>query len=160
MNEKKILLIFFLFFFSFLINILLLRTFVRRILFLEISIFSLIFLFFLINFNFNFWEFIYVFILYLSLYSVYAFTIIMPLDVSPSLKIIVIIYNSQKIKKKALLKKFLVNSFIKDRLNKLIKYKYINFNNNYVSLNKKFFFLLKFFIKIRNLQNFKKNTNG
>ena len=157
---NKILLIFFLFFCSFLINILFLRIFFRRILFLEISIFLLIFLFFLINFNFNFWEFIYVFILYLSLYSVYAFTIIMPFEGSPSLKIIEIIYNSRKIKKKTLLKKFLVNSFVKDRLNKLIKYKYINFNNNYVSINKKFFFLLKFFIKIRNLQNFKKNTNG
>ena len=157
---NKILLIFFLFFCSFLINILFLRIFFRRILFLEISIFLLIFLFFLINFNFNFWEFIYVFILYLSLYSVYAFTIIMPFEGSPSLKIIDIIYNSRKIKKKTILKKFLVYSCVEDRLNKLIKYKYINFNNNYVSINKKFFFLLKFFIKIRNLQNFKNNTNG
>jgi len=83
----------------------------------------------------------------------------MPFDGSPSLKIIEIIYDNHKIKKKALLKKFLINSFIKNRLKKLIKSNYVGIVNDKIFIKKKIF-LIKFFINIQNLQNFKKSLNG
>jgi len=159
MIENKILLILFLFFFSSFVNIFLLRIFYRRFFFIEIGIFILVFFFYFININYFTYQFLYFFILYITLYAVYAFTIIMPFDGSPSLKIIEIIYDNRKIKKKALLKKFLINSFIKNRLKKLIKSNYVGFVNDKIFIKKKIF-LIKFFINIQNLQNFKKGLNG
>jgi hypothetical protein len=159
MIENKILLILFLFFFSSFVNIFLLRIFYRRFFFIEIGIFILVFFFYFININYFTYQFLYFFILYITLYAVYAFTIIMPFDGSPSLKIIEIIYDNRKIKKKALLKKFLINSFIKNRLKKLIKSNYVGFVNDKIFIKKKIF-LIKFFINIQNLQNFKKSLNG
>lgn len=159
MIEIKILINFFLFFFCFLLNIFFLRILCRRIFFIEISIFLLFFFLYFISFNFFIYEFIYFFILYITLYAVYAFTIIMPFDGSPSLKIIEIIYANSKIKRKTLLKKFLIYSFIRNRLNKLIKSNYVGYSKNIIFLKKKYF-LIKFFIKLQNLQNYKKGLNG
>jgi hypothetical protein len=83
----------------------------------------------------------------------------MPFDGSPSLKIIEIIYANSKIKRKTLLKKFLIYSFIRNRVNKLIKSNYVGFSKNIIFLKKKYF-LIKFFIKLQNLQNYKKGLNG
>ena len=142
------------------INLLILKIFHKRFFFVEIFIFLLIFVFYILRPNSTeIIESMYYLILYGALFFVYAFTIIMPLEGSPSLKIIELIYKNKKISKKKLLKKFLQKSFIQDRLDKLISAGYIVSNRNFFSVKKKSIFI-KASLVIDKLQSKNRNLNG
>ena len=105
-------------------------------------------------------EIMYVIFIYITLFSSYSFFVVAPLSGSPTIEIIKIIYENNKITKKKLLKIFLKKSFLDDRFKKLINEKYLLIKKNKIIYTQKNKMLHFVFQKIESMSNKNLNKNG
>lgn len=139
-----------------------LRRFYKNIFILHILVFFGIFFCF-IFFNINtlfFFETIYYVFIYLIFYSSYNMILIAIVKGSPTLKILEILHYNPPLNQKKLKILFKKKSFIKSRINDLLKRKYIKKENSFYIYEKKNLFLFKFLIFIRKMQNLENKENG
>lgn len=108
----------------------------------------------------NIHQIMYAVFVYLILFLSYSFFIVAPLSGSPTIEIIKIIYNNNKITKKKLLKIFLKKSFLNDRIKKLIEEKYLVIKKNKIIYTQKNKILHFVFQKIESLGNKNLKRNG
>ena len=146
---------------SFLLNLVILKIYKKKKLVIELSIFFLIFLFFIILTKIkliNIYEIIFYTIIYFSFFGVYTFTMIMGFEGSPSLKLLELISKRKKCQKKYLLKSFKKESFFNTRFEDLRKKKYLFKKNHKVQLRQKSIILLNIILFIEKIQNSGENN--
>ena len=142
-------------------NIILFRVVKKRNLIYErlIFLFYISILIYVIEMK-NIYQIMYVMFIYLTLFCSYSFFVVAPLSGSPTIEIIKIIYDNNKITKKKLLKIFLKKSFLNDRIKKLINEKYLLIKKNKIIYTQKNKMLHFVFQKIESLGNKNLNRNG
>ena len=89
---------------------------------------------------------------YTSIFISYFFTMIMPFEGSPSLKILELIQKEKNINKTRLYRNFKKTNFFESRFNDLKEKKYFVYKNKSLNLSKKSNILLKFFLYLEKIQ--------
>tara|TARA_B100001564_G_scaffold358732_1_gene378213 strand:+ start:472 stop:957 length:486 start_codon:yes stop_codon:yes gene_type:complete len=140
---------------AFFVNIIVLRLYKKKKFIIEALIFY-VFFFFAINLiglnTLDIYEFILYFMFYTSIFISYFFTMIMPFEGSPSLKILELIQKEKNINKTRLYRNFKKTNFFESRFNDLKEKKYFVYKNKSLNLSKKSNILLKFFLYLEKIQ--------